>query len=568
MTLRFLAAAGSTQALEGLKSRSTSNHDLQVVLETDGLVVWAPARTPVVRSPDGHCLLIGWLFDRARGARVTRLTEPVEAASPFVRTFWGAYVRIDAEACRHSVLRDPSGTIPVYFGASGGVHYYASDAALLAAAWPEPFRPDLDFIRHWLRFPFLRASRTGAQGIRELLPGTCRRATHSGQADIIAEWSPLDFISVAAGVKSFEAAAASLREEILRIVPALAGAGDTIAVQLSGGLDSSIVATALAAAGVDFRAITFATQGPGGDERRFAREVATHCRIGLTELTEKRFKADFEGGTTNPLRPPPNPLLQPMHRAMAIQLTALGADTIVDGAGGDNVFGFLNTAAPAVDAWRIKGALAALRTLRDVADVHGCTVWAAGRSAMRNGLRRTVRRWPEDCRFLAESGRMTPESHPWLATSRAVLPGMADRLRMIVGIHHFLADPSPLAPTALHPLLAQPLVELCLRIPSWMWVHDGRDRSVARAAFRGLVPGAILNRRGKGSLESMVMTGYMAGRRELERFLVDGQLAALGLIDRPAVQAYLRETKEPRDLGHVRLLEIAAAEQWLRSFGG
>jgi asparagine synthase (glutamine-hydrolysing) len=139
---------------------------------------------------------------------------------------------------------------------------------------------------------------------------------------------------------------------------------------------------------------------------------------------------------------------------------------------------------------------------------------------------------------------------------------------MIAGIHHFLTDPTPLAPAALHPLLAQPLLELCLRIPSWLWVSGGRDRAVAREAFRGLVPDAILDRRGKGTLESMFMKGYMNERPRLERFLAQGELAQRGIIDGSAVSVYLRRDGEPRDFGYVRILEIAAAEQWLRSFGG
>lgn len=47
--------------------------------------------------------------------------------------------------------------------------------------------------------------------------------------------------------------------------------------------------------------------------------------------------------------------------------------------------------------------------------------------------------------------------------------------------------------------------------------------------------------------------------------LLDGDLRALGIIDGDAVSAYLREPGQPRDGGYTLLLEMAAAETWLRS---
>jgi asparagine synthase (glutamine-hydrolysing) len=137
---------------------------------------------------------------------------------------------------------------------------------------------------------------------------------------------------------------------------------------------------------------------------------------------------------------------------------------------------------------------------------------------------------------------------------------------MIVGAHHFLEDPAPGVPASLHPLLAQPILELCLRIPSWLWSVGGRDRAVARTAFRGLVPDAILDRRTKGTLESMFLKGYMAKRAELRDLLLCGRLVEEGIVDRASLKAYLDREEQPRDAVYIRVLEIASAEQWLRSF--
>lgn len=569
MTTRFLAAAGPAHAVAAVERRILARSDggLAKVFDGKPLTVWTPAGTPVILSDDGTAIVVGVLFDRTTGTRATGLKGGITAAR-IITNHWGSYVLLAAGARDHFVLREPSGAVPVYHGSQGAVEVYASDAALLELTCAEPFRPDLDFIRHWLTYPFLRTWRTGAAGVRELLPGMGRRI-EAGREVLFEAWSPYADAGADRAIPGFADAVASLRDEALRTIPLLADAGGDIAVQLSGGLDSSIVAAALHQAGLRFRAVTFATLAPDGDERRFARMVAESCGAELVELTEEPSRTALEIQAGSPLRPPANPMLQPLHRAISIRSTLLGVDALLDGAGGDNVFAFLNTASPAVDAFRRQGGTAALRALRDIAHVHGCTFWAAARSAVRRMRRGAASPWPRNTAFLRPEAIMpAPDRHPWLSAPRGVLPGTADHVRMIVGIHHFLVDPSAAGPAAVHPLLAQPLLELCLRIPTWLWFAGGRDRAVAREAFRGLLPDAILERRRKGSVESMLVRAYVASRPRLERFLLDGGLAGCGLIDGAAVSDYLRQPGEPRDLGYIRLLEIAAAEQWHRSFGG
>lgn len=569
MRLRFLAAAGASDAVQKLKRsiESRAEGGLVKAFESSSLVVWTVAGTPTVTASDGSAILVGLLFDRATGCRLSTFSA-TEVGEQILKERWGPYALIASAGKEHWVLRDPSGALPVYYASLSELELYASDAGMLQAGWPGAFRPDLGFIRHWLTYPFLRAARTGAEAVRELLPGTYRRMTPAGE-EVVEAWSPITFTAGSRAITSFDEAAALLREEILRTVRALAGAGGEIVVQLSGGLDSSVIAAALGHAGTKFDAVTFATLSPDGDERRFAREMARNCGVKLVELIEGPNSLVLDVASIDPLRPPPNPLLQPLHRALSLQLTLLGAGTALDGAGGDNVFAALNTASPAVDAFRRSGSAAAIRALRDVAQVHGCTFWTAARSAMRRVRHGALSRWPRDTTFLtAEALMATPEPHPWLLPRGPIVPGSADHIRMIAGIYHFLPDPGPLAPAILHPLLAQPLLELCLRIPSWLWVAGGRDRAVAREAFRVLVPDAILDRRGKGTLDSMFVKGYMSARPRLEQFLAEGKLARGGIINAAAVSAYLRHEREPRDLGYVRILEITAAEQWLRSFGG
>lgn len=568
MRLRFLAAAGPSPALDALTRglATASSLALKPVVRAPGLAVWAIAGTPYVAAIDGAGIAVGLLFDRGDDRPLQHLPDPLPSAEDFLAHVWGAYVLLAPNReGSHAVLRDPSGAVTAYHCRSGSLDIYASDVALLAAASAECLVPDPEFLRQWLTYPALRTGRTGVRGVRELVPGSAlRRAGASEQWSL--PWSPWDYARPDDAIDDFDTAAALIREAICRTVPRLADAAADVVVQLSGGLDSSIVAAALAHAGRPFRAVTFATRAPDGDERVHAREVARHFGAELVELAEGVATPDFQQPAPLALRPRPNALLQRVHRAFANHLALTGADLTLDGSGGDNVFCYLASASPALDAFGRHGARAGLGAIHDLARLHGTTVWAVARAALRRS-RRPRAGWPRDESFLARGAAAAqPSVHPWLEPPAWAQRGTLEHVQSIAGIHHFLADPANGAVAALHPLLAQPVLEACLRIPSWLWVRGGRDRAVARAAFRGLLSDRILSRRSKGHLSSLFMGGYMAGRTQLEAMLLEGRMAQAGLLDRTAIGDYLRREGQPADAGYMRLLELASAEAWLRSF--
>jgi asparagine synthase (glutamine-hydrolysing) len=529
----------------------------------DPLSLWVDEGTPLLANETGSVVAVGLLIDRAARRRLADLPAWQSPEQTFLRDFWGCYVLFSAAGDSHSVLRDPSGPVPVYHCTSGDLQLYASDSGMLALARTEPSRPDLDAVRHWLRFPFLRTARTGALNVTELLPG-CLREVRAGQESVRPAWLPQRFAGRALAIASFAEAQTLLRETILQSVGLLAAGQSRIVLQLSGGLDSSILAAALSHAGIRYRAMTFATLAPAGDERRYARQVASHFGVQLHELTESDVDLSVRTAS-GPLQRPPSPFLQGLRQA---QLAATGPDALLlDGGGGDNLFASINSASPAIDAMRTHGPAESVRTVRNLAARHGCTVWVAAASALRRAARGTIR-WPADDSFLAPGAYPpVPDPHPWLADLGDLLPGSADHLRMIAGIHHFFLDPALGQPANLHPLVCQPLIEACLQIRSWLWFEGGRDRAVARAAFRTLLPDVIIDRRGKGSLQGMFVTGFRRQRAELRDTLVNGRLAEAGVIDSKAIGSYLDRDQEPLDAGYVRILEIASAEQWLRSFG-
>ena len=566
MKLRFLAAAGAVEARATL-STSLARHCGRELVEVRGaksISLWVEPDTPVVADRLGGAVLVGKLFDGPSGRRLSVLPDDTALARKITESAWGSYVLLTADGPHHCVLRDPSGSVPVYHGHTGPLDVYASDAAMLRLAFPSGFRPDIQAVRHWLEYPSVRPARTGALGISELLPGMAREVT-GGQAASRRAWLPEAFAAPQGAFRSFGEAVSALRMTLLETVPRLALGEGPIVLQLSGGLDSSIVAAALAGSAIDFRAITFATRAGEGDERRHARAVAGHLGVELTEITEDEIDCSLRE-QVDPLHPPASPVLQSLRRALAG--ASGGKSLLLDGVGGDNVFASTNSASPAIDALVRRGPLEAVRVLGNIAERHGCGFWSAARSSFRRALRRRSSLLPANRTFLTSSSREESSAlHPWLASLDDLLPGSTDHLRMIAGIHPALTDPAPNQPCNLHPLIAQPVLEVCLRIPSWMWLQGGRDRAVARAAFRDLIPHAVLDRRGKGNLTSMFVRDFVARRKELRELLVCGRLAAAGIVNPVAVTAFLDRQGEPRDSTYIRILELESAERWIRSVG-
>ena len=117
----------------------------------------------------------------------------------------------------------------------------------------------------------------------------------------------------------------------------------------------------------------------------------------------------------------------------------------------------------------------------------------------------------------------------------------------------------------IHPLIAQPLMEQCLRIPTWLWVRGGHNRAVARRAFRGLLPDEVLDRRSKGRLESLCLRAYRRHRREIADLLLGGALREANLIDPTELGSYLEREGPPSDYRYFRIFELLSSELWLRS---
>lgn len=534
-------------------------------IEVSGWLLAAAADTALLH--DGDAIAVGQMFDDAH-RRLDRLPDRIARPADLATLgagllrHWGNFALFSATGNESVAYRDPSASVGVYRCGDGDATTFVSDAGM-AAGLGLLTDPEVDpaFILHWLQYPFLRTQRTGLAGITELMPGMLLSHGASGGWRGSPLWHPTAFTARDTAIRDPVDAAAELRRTAVAVVASQAARGK-IVLRLSGGLDSSIIAACLARSGLDCTCINFVTASRDGDEREHARVVAGAFGFELIEVGEP--PASLLAAPRPAFRPSLNPLLAPFERAIAQANGALGANLLVDGGGGDNIFCAINTAAPAVDALLRGNGRDAGRAAADIATRANCTIWEVLRSMGRRALRARPR-WREDRSFLAPNMLLPgPELHPWLEDLR-VPPGKREHVEALVHIQHFL-DRSAYSAPLLHPLLAQPLLELCLRIPSWFWVRGGRDRAVARDAFARDLPASILQRRMKGSLQGMLYRAFSALRGDIRHLLLDGELARTGLVDMAAVARALDGEEWTSDAVQLRISEMAAMELWLQSW--
>ena len=156
--------------------------------------------------------------------------------------------------------------------------------------------------------------------------------------------------------------------------------------------------------------------------------------------------------------------------------------------------------------------------------------------------------------------------HPWLLAPKGAETGTAAHIALIVAAQAWAeASDLPGLVRRASPLASQPVVEACLRIPSWWWFDDGRNRVIAREAYADRLPADIVQRRSKGSPDGYIAALYAANRATIRAMLLDGRLRGAGLLDAPQLERALDESALVRGTDYHRIMRVADVEAWIAS---
>ncbi|KRB82891.1 hypothetical protein ASE00_12880 [Sphingomonas sp. Root710] len=546
-----------------------------------------PRHMTVTSSPDRQAIVIGDLFDRdglrIGGDRLGALLSgagpaPASRATALTRLAWGRYVALFSDPATRRpghVLRDPIGGIVLYAAEADGI-------VLLSPSWPAwlcgaaSLRLSVDdaSVAALLADPIVPLFRSAIAGTTLLKPG--RLHALDNLAAPVASWSPLAFASQPWS-GSAEAAGAGLVDIVDRVCRAWASDLPRVGLQLSGGLDSAIVLSSLAAAipPADILAINLHVRHREGDERGYARAAAECHGVGLAERQLAADNVDMSQLV------PAAALAAPRLYGLDVQQEAMlaafardkGITALWTGQGGDAVFFQMPYPEMAVDYRRALGARAYVSAFPwTIARRAQCSIWRiwGTMAADQLGYRhRPPAAAAYGAGFLTDHARGLIADragrHPWLDGAEALPPAKQRQLEAIVNALVYLSPTARGRRIALvHPLLSQPLIEYCLALPVFLLSADARDRSLARDAFSGRLPAAIVARAGKGESSRYSNRALVANLAFLRDHLLAGELVRRGLLDRARLAAMLDEDRlmtEP----HARVLIFyAGVEAWLR----
>ncbi|WP_139150050.1 asparagine synthetase B family protein [Sphingobium yanoikuyae] len=523
-------------------------------------------------------LIVGPIFDRRHPGPVGTLAPEDQAkirasqGRHLTETFWGGYVAFLRTDEGIDLLRAPLGDLACLFVHQAPRTWIASDIALLKRTGMAPFATDWSMIAQHLAWPYLRGSWTCLEKVMALPSGHMLQSRNA-RLCMAPLWSPWSFTDHARCLTRDEHVERILRA-VTNSVATLAGHWGRPVLLLSGGLDSSILAATLARHDADL--LTLYTRDPIGDERAYAAQVAHH--IGkplieaLREVSEIQPLRSAAAGLPWPAR---RLFEQETMRQVDIAAAAHGAAALMTGGGGDNVFCALQSAAPVADRLLVEGpGPGMLGTAREISALASVPMPTVLRSALARAMpwaRRSVAR--PDHAYLSEEAKAragaNPPAHPWLTPPPRPLPGVAGHIRLLALAQSFSEgrDPAATIPTIL-PLLAQPVVEACLAVPSWLWFEKGRNRALARRAFAPHLPRAIVERRSKGTPDSFQGEIFEHHHATLRDMLLGGALADQGLIDLSRLTQVFSGPvpMAPPDVGS--LLRLVDVEAWLRSAPG
>ncbi len=509
------------------------------------------------------------------GARSAALTR--SAGADLIADYWGRYIAVLRTPRGAVLLADPTSAIPCFWTRSCGVTLAFSHLEHCRLLDLSTLGINFNFVSALLAYDKIQNGQTGINEISELIGGQ-RLHIRSGYCEAETLWDPRKIAARPLKLSPPDAAS-ELKATTCAVIESWTACYDRLIVNASGGLDSSIVLAA-ACKGMPSRRITAvhsvldAGDSPESQFARYAAELAG-CNYRETFTAARRGLPDIEShpATARPYRQ----FLAPDLPSDAGGEAPAPDEAIFTGQGGDHLFHVSRNPMIFADFLRIDANPARFAgELFNASRLSGRSIWSVLALALPGAVLParnltvtraiSLRRTPinSSAHERIDAADLLP---PWTREARGLPPAKFDQIN---SLPHLFQVRRPLdragARDVIHPLISQPLIELCLRLPAYTLCAGGRSRGLARAAFEGDVPDEILRRMTKGSASRHYMNHVGLHAGQLAETLAGGALADAGLVDPDTVRAFIRTQDFRNDLSGHMVLVYYAIEAWLRTW--
>jgi asparagine synthase (glutamine-hydrolysing) len=509
---------------------------------------------------------------------------PSRMRGDFVLLVW------DRDRREGLLAHDQLGARPLFLHGTAGHLRFANEVRDLLALLPTRPGPDAACVAHWLALGPRPGRSTLFAGVSRLGPGEMvlldrhgfrRRRYWEPRFEPPLEGSP-------------DQLGEAMRKALERAVGRRVGASGVTAVTMSGGLDSSSVA-ALGAAGAPERILACSAVFPDHPEADESEPIAELRRaLDLPGVVATVRPGGLLGGVLDHVatwRLPPVGWGDPWTLALLHAARERGAETVLDGDGGDELFASRNyLLADRLRARRPLDALALARRLpggayagrREVAGVVASFGLAGAfpprlqAPALPLQVRREAPAWLRRGarRELIASGDPLAwkrlDGPRWWAHAAH---GLAYEIEATGVFEHQRRRAAMAGLEARHPLLDFDLVELGLRQPPRATFDPRFNRPLLRRAMAGLLPDSIRLRPGKAWFQSLIVDCLTGPDGELLRRILADPRAEIGaFVDLAAMRRDLLEDGRRRGedpFGWMwRVWRLLTAECWLRAEAG
>jgi asparagine synthase (glutamine-hydrolysing) len=506
----------------------------------------------------------GQLRDGADAELVLRAYEcwgdeaPAKIIGDFAFAIW--------DGRRHELFcaRDIAGIRPFY--------YYLDDKTFIAASelhqvleHPDvPWDPNEELIATFLTGTMVEREGTLFRRIRRLEPSHSLRIARSG----LRMRSYYDLRNTpTVKYRDDREYAEHFREVFDRGVRAMLRSRDGVAVEVSGGLDSSSIACAAAEmlhsgnAPIDrLEAFSLTYDDPGCDERSFAEDVARQCGLPWHEISGPRIDLDAlkaEARHYHNFIEYPN---SSVFRNLKAAVVKNGLPVVLTGLGGDQwLGGSEHYCADLILGLRFRELFEHLRTDRRYGPLdprNGRKSWIL----LRYGL------WP----LLPRSARsLVRRVTRRMNIPPSINPAFARRIRLVerlrnstyeaqgtsfaqASVHQSLVEPwmvhaleiedrvgAKYAIEPRHPFYYRPVIEYSFAIPEDQRYRGDHTKFILREAMRGTLPDSVRTRTTKAEFSGAFTRIFNEVGGES---LLDGlKIAQVGWVDEPRLKAMARE---------------------------
>jgi len=499
-----------------------------------------------------------------------------------VGMFAFAVLELDAE--RVFLARDPFGIKPLYVASWDGGVAFASEISPLLELPQVSTHADVQAVYDYARYGLTdHGERTCFRDVRRVPPASFLEVSLHNAAcgPLHRYWEPS--IKSNDGV-SFEEASKHLRELFIESVALHLRSDVPLGVLLSGGIDSSAVISVMRRLepNMEVRAFSYIADDRTLSEERWVDLLSATTSARLHKISASPIDLVDDLDELVRLQGEPFGSTSIYAAYKVVQgVQSDGISVLLDGQGADELL----AGYPVYAAARLASLVKQGRVLEAGSFLANLSRGSEGRAiALRSGMflvparlqtiarplvgRSYIPRWISRD-WVAEHNieRKPPRSKYGRDVLRDELLDAVSRLHLPSLLRY--EDRTAMAHSieARVPFLTVPMAEFVLSLPEdYLVSSDGTTKSVFRAAMRGIVPDAVLDRRDKIGFATPEQSWLEAQERWVEERLTDDRLQRIPMLDPVAVRAEWEAVKSRRKRFDFRIWRCVNLSAWTDAF--